>query len=68
VGVALYTIERFHHVMTNELSNDVHADFLLVPYQQYWQLDRLVADVCCKASSDACHTVLILDAAYGSAK
>ena len=34
-------------------------------YQQYWQLDCLVAHECCKASSDACHIVVILDAAYG---
>jgi len=25
-----------------------------------------VAHICCKASSDACHTIVILDVAYGS--
>ena len=68
MGIAPYTIECFHHVMKNDVSGNVHADFLLVPYQQYWQLDRLVADICCKDSSDACHTVLILDVVYGSVK
>ena len=44
----------------------VHMDPLLAPYQQYSQLDRLVAHVCYKANSDVSHTAAILDAAHGN--
>ena len=47
-------------------SSNVHVDPLLVPYQQYWQLDRLMAHVCYKANSDVCHTAVILDVAHGN--
>ena len=40
-------------------------DPLLAPYQQYTQLDRLVAHVCYKANSNVSHTAAILDAAHG---
>ena len=41
-------------------------DPLLAPYEQYWQLDSLVAHACFKANSDVCHTAAILDAAHGN--
>ena len=37
----------------------------MTPYQQYWQMDRLVAHVYYKATSDECHAV-ILNAAHGN--
>ena len=47
-------------------SSNVHVDPMLAPYQQYLQLDSLVAHVCYKANSDVCHTAVILDAAHRS--
>ena len=41
-------------------------DPLLALYQQYWQLDRLVAHVCYTANGDVCHTAVILNAAHGN--
>jgi len=72
-GIALFTVPegvQFPHTHCHFLghwnTSNVHVDLLLAPYQQYWQLDHLVACICCETNSDACHTVASLEAAYGS--
>ena len=47
-------------------SSNVHINPFLAPYQQYWQLDCLVAHICYKANSNVCHTAVILDVVHRS--
>jgi len=71
VGIAPYTTPEGiqfprtrRHFVGHKNSSNVHADLLLAPYHQYWQLDHLVARVCCKASSDACQKNLLFTESF----
>ena len=54
VGEATYTTLEFLHTRCCFAgywnSRHVHVRLFLAPHQQYWQLDHLVARVCCKTS------------------
>ena len=58
-------LHTYRHFVGQQNSSNVYVDPLLAPYQQYWQLDHLVAHVCYKANSDVCHIAAILDVAHG---